>query len=63
MIDPVVAGVTYHVASVEADLSLSDPSDSSISCRQTGEIAPAMIAKLTSQNQTKWRLKNPKVYF
>ena len=44
--DPVVTGVTCHVASVEADLSFSDPSDSSISCRQTGEITAAMIAQI-----------------
>jgi CreA protein len=44
LIDPIVTGVTCHVASIEADLSLSDPSDSSISCRQTGEISAAMIA-------------------
>lgn len=44
--DPVVPGVTCHVASIEADLSFSDPSDSSISCRQTGEITPDMIAQI-----------------
>lgn len=44
--DPVVTGVTCHVASIEADLSLADPSDSSISCRQTGEITPEMIAQI-----------------
>jgi CreA protein len=43
LIDPIVTGVTCHVASIEADLSLSDPSDSSIACRQTGEITAAMI--------------------
>ena len=42
--DEIVTGVTCHIASVEADLSFSDPSDSSISCRQTGEITPEMIA-------------------
>ncbi|WP_337228900.1 CreA family protein, partial [Proteus faecis] len=31
--DPIVTGVTCHIASIEADLSLADPSDSSISCR------------------------------
>ena len=46
MVDPIVTGVTCHVASIEADLSLSDPSDSSIACRQTGEITPAMIAAI-----------------
>ncbi|CSB07930.1 CreA protein [Vibrio cholerae] len=38
--------MTCHVASIEADLSLADPSDSSISCRQTGEITPEMIAQI-----------------
>ncbi|WP_166424703.1 CreA family protein [Paraglaciecola sp. 20A4] len=44
--DPLIRGVTCHVASIEANLSFSDPSDSSISCRQTGEITPEMIAKI-----------------
>jgi len=44
--DPIVTGVTCHVASIEADLSLSDPSDSSIACRQTGEITSDMIAQI-----------------
>ncbi|NNN43809.1 MULTISPECIES: CreA family protein [unclassified Vibrio] len=44
--DPIVTGVTCHIASIEANLSLADPSDSSISCRQTGEITPEMIAKI-----------------
>ena len=46
LVDPIVTGVTCHVASIEADLSLADPSDSSIACRQTGEITPAMIAAI-----------------
>lgn len=46
LVDPLVPGVTCHVASIEADLSLADPSDSSIACRQTGEITAAMIAKI-----------------
>ncbi|MCL9776287.1 CreA family protein [Vibrio methylphosphonaticus] len=44
--DPEVPGVTCHIASIEANLSFSDPSDSSISCRQTGEITPEMIAQI-----------------
>ncbi|GAC34993.1 CreA family protein [Paraglaciecola polaris] len=44
--DPLISGVTCHVASIEADLSFSDPSDSSIACRQTGEISPEMIAQI-----------------
>ena len=31
LVDPVVTGVTCHIASVEANLSFSDPSDSAIS--------------------------------
>jgi CreA protein len=46
LVDPLVPGVTCHVASIEANLSLSDPSDSSISCRQTGEITLAMVANI-----------------
>ena len=44
--DPLIPGVTCHVASIEADLSLADSSDSSIACRQTGEITAAMIAAI-----------------
>ncbi|MGF1776754.1 CreA family protein [Vibrio nomapromontoriensis] len=44
--DPEVPGVTCHIASIEANLSFSDPSDSSISCRQTGEITPEMIEQI-----------------
>lgn len=44
--DPLIPGITCHVASIEADLSLADPSDSSIACRQTGDITLAMIANI-----------------
>lgn len=44
--DPIVKGVTCHVASIDAKMSISDPSDSSISCRQTGPITKEMIAKI-----------------
>jgi len=46
LVDPIVTGVTCHIASIEDDLSFSDPSDSSIACRQTGEITPEMIAAI-----------------
>ena len=39
-VDPVVTGVTCHVASIEANLSLSDPSNNSVECHQTGPITP-----------------------
>lgn len=41
--DPVISGVTCHVASIEADLDFSDPSDMSIACRQTGHITKNML--------------------
>lgn len=44
--DPIVSGVTCHISSIEANLDLSDPSDSSIACRQTGEITSDMIAQI-----------------
>lgn len=46
LVDPIVTGVTCHVASIEANLDFSDPSDSSIACRQTGEITPEMITSI-----------------
>ncbi len=44
--DPLIPGVTCHIANVEANLDFADPSDMSIACRQTGEITPAMIAQI-----------------
>lgn len=44
--DPLVPGVTCHMSNVVANLNLADPSDMAISCRQTGEITPAMIAAI-----------------
>ncbi|KZN47267.1 CreA family protein [Pseudoalteromonas luteoviolacea] len=63
MVDPVVMGVTCHVASVEADLSLSDPSDSSISCRQTGEITAQMIAQIDKSKSGQVVFKKSKSIF
>ncbi len=42
-VDPDIPGVTCHVASIDSPLQISDPSDSSVSCRQTGAITRAMI--------------------
>ncbi|WP_105902041.1 CreA family protein [Vibrio gangliei] len=44
--DPIVTGVTCHISNVEANLDFADPSDMGISCRQTGEITPEMIAQI-----------------
>lgn len=61
--DPIVTGVTCHVASIEADLSLSDPSDSSIACRQTGEITPDMIAQVDKSKSGEVVFKKSKSIF
>jgi CreA protein len=63
LVDPLVPGVTCHVASVEANLSLSDPSDSSISCRQTGEITPAMLAGIDKSKSGEVVFKKSKSIF
>ncbi|MEZ7205790.1 CreA family protein [Pseudoalteromonas sp. DY56-GL79] len=63
MVDPVVTGVTCHVASVEDDLSFSDPSDSSISCRQTSEITPAMLASIDKSDSGEVVFKKSKSVF
>ncbi|QYJ77515.1 CreA family protein [Shewanella acanthi] len=44
--DPKIPGVTCHISRIEANLDFADPSDMSISCRQTGLITAADIAKI-----------------
>ena len=44
--DPVVTGVTCHVASINSPLQLTDPSESAVACHQSGEITAEMIAKI-----------------
>jgi len=44
--DPKLDGVTCHISHVEANFDLSDPSNTSIACRQTGPITPAQLANL-----------------
>ena len=63
LVDPDVTGVTCHIASIEADFSLSDPSDSSIACRQTGEITPEMIAKIDKSDSGEVVFKKSKSIF
>ena len=53
-VDPVVTGVTCHVTSIESPLQFSDPSESSVSCRQTGEITPEMIAAIPKGKDATW---------
>ena len=61
--DPLIPGVTCHVASIEADLDFSDPSDSSIACRQTGEITSEMIAAIDKSKDGEIVFKKSKSIF
>ncbi len=62
--DPVVTGVTCHVSSIEANLDLSDPSDSSIACRQTGPITMEMIDQIDkSKNGEVLFTKSKSIFF
>lgn len=63
LVDPVVTGVTCHVASIEADLSFSDPSDSAIACRQTGAISKEMISKIDKSKSGEIVFKKSKSIF
>ena len=63
LIDPIIPGITCHIASIEANLSLSDPSDSSIACRQTGEITPAMVAQIDKSKSGEIVFKKSKSIF
>ncbi len=61
--DPAVPGVTCHMSNIVADLDLADPSDMSISCRQTGEITPAMIAGIDTSKSGEIVFKKSKSIF
>ncbi|MDW6020074.1 CreA family protein [Vibrio plantisponsor] len=61
--DDKIQGVACHIASIEANLSLSDPSDSSISCRQTGDITPEMIAAIDKSKSGEVVFKQSKSIF
>ncbi|GAB2674721.1 CreA family protein [Aliiglaciecola aliphaticivorans] len=61
--DPIVTGVTCHISSIEANLDLSDPSDSSIACRQTGEITAEMINQIDKSDSGEVVFKKSKSIF
>lgn len=61
--DDKISGITCHIASIEADFSLADPSDSSISCRQTGDITPEMIASIDKSKSGEVVFKKSKSIF
>lgn len=63
MNDEKIPGVTCHLASIEADFSLSDPSDNAISCRQTGDITAAMIATIDKSKSGEVVFKQSKSIF
>lgn len=49
--DPKLPGVTCHISHVEANFDLSDPSNASIACRQTGEITALQLNNLDQSKQ------------
>lgn len=61
--DPDIPGVTCHIASIEDNFSFSDPSDSSISCRQTGEITPEMLINIDKSRSGEVVFKKSKSIF
>jgi CreA protein len=61
--DPVVTGVTCHLSSIEENLSMADPSDSAIACRQTGEITAEMINKIDKSKSGEVVFKKSKSVF
>lgn len=61
--DPEVSGVTCHISSIEANLDLADPSDSSIACRQTGPITKEMIAAIDTSASGEVVFKKSKSIF
>lgn len=61
--DPLVPGVTCHMSNIVANLNLADPSDMSISCRQTGEITPEMIAAINKSKSGEVVFKKSKSIF
>lgn len=44
--DPKIPGVTCHISRIQANLDFADPSDMSISCRQTGPITAAQLENI-----------------
>lgn len=61
--DPDIPGVTCHISSIEANLDLSDPSDSAIACRQTGPITAAMLSNIDTSDSGDVIFKKSKSIF
>ena len=61
--DDIISGVTCHIASIEDNFSFADPSDSSISCRRTGEITTEMIAQIDKSKSGEVVFKKSKSIF
>lgn len=61
--DPVITGVTCHISSIEANLDVSDPSDSAIACRQTGPITQEMLATIDKSDSGEVIFKKSKSLF
>jgi len=63
-VDPQVPGITCHVAYINSPLQLTDPSNSAVTCVQTGEITPEMIAGIDkSENGEVVFKKSQSIFF
>lgn len=63
LVDPKIAGVTCFIAHVKGDLDFVDPSNTSIACRQTGEITLAQINQIDKSDSGEVVFKTSKSIF
>ena len=63
MVDPKISGVTCFIAHVKGNLDMVDPSDTSIACRQTGEITLSHINVIDKSDSGEVVFKTAKSIF
>ena len=63
LVDPKITGVTCFIAHVKGDLDFVDPSNTSIACRQTGEISLGQINTIDKSESGEVVFKTSKSIF
>lgn len=63
LVDPKISGVTCFIAHVKGDMTIVDPSDTSIACRQTGEITLKNLNSIDTSNSGEVVFKTSKSIF
>lgn len=63
MVDPKLSGVTCFIAHVKGNLNISDPSNTSIACRQTGNITLEQLNTIDKSNSGEVVFKTSKSIF